>query len=143
MQYFDVVSKQWKCLTSLAPAATEVDKWYCAKTIGSLLFVSTAYVSGVDYCIYSYDIERNVWKKHPYPRSSVDIYQLCTVGDYMYAVSSTPYHVPQRYNCAEQEWQSFSNVNLTSESGNYFLYSGATELNSKVYVLYGRKFCLM
>ena len=138
MQYFDVVSKEWKRLTSLAPAPCK-EKLHCAETIGSHMFVSTGYIPAVGCCIYSYDIERNVWKKHSHPHSSEEIWQLCTIGDYMYSANSGPCHLPQRYSCVEQEWQRFSKVNMTSASGNYHCYSGATELNSKFYVLYGHK----
>ena len=50
MMYFDMEKKQWKQLSSLAPAA-HAGNCYCAKTVGGELFVA------IDSCIYCYDIE--------------------------------------------------------------------------------------
>ena len=50
MMYFDIEEKQWKQLSSLAPAA-HAGSCYCAETVGGELFVAT------DSCIYCYDIE--------------------------------------------------------------------------------------
>ena len=135
MQYFDIEAKTWKPLESLAPAA-DVGHCYCAETVGSKLYVAgfegdTA--STASHYIYCYDIEKNVWEKYPHSCGNID--QLLTVGDYMYAVSSYRYQVPQRYSFAEQEWQSFAKPGITE---GYFFYSGATVLHSKVFVLYGK-----
>ena len=50
MMYFDTEEKQWKQLSSLAPA-TDVLNCYCAETVGRQLFVA-AIIDGVGY-IYS------------------------------------------------------------------------------------------
>ena len=128
MMYFDIEEKQWKQLSSLAPAA-HAGNCYCAETVGSELFVAT------DSCIYCYDIEKDKWQKHEDPTSRV-VKSLCTVGDYMYAISSDCNQVTQRYNFPKLQWQSFAKVNVTSSG---YFYSGATALFSKVYVLYGHK----
>ena len=128
MMYFDTEEKQWKQLSSLAPAA-HAGNCYCAETVGSELFVAT------DSCIYCYDIEKDKWQKHEDPTSRV-VKSLCTVGDYMYAISSDCNQVTQRYNFPKLQWQSFAKVNVTSSG---YFYSGATALFSKVYVLYGHK----
>lgn len=130
MQYFDVESKTWKSLKSLAPAP-QVTVCHCALTVGTKLFVSSGYE------IYSYNIEGNVWEKLA-PPAGGPVRNLCTVGDYMYAKSpKTRFskNILERYSYANQEWQSVSQLNITGDC--YF--SGATELRSKVYVLYGRK----
>ena len=128
MMYFDIEDKQWKQLSSLAPAAHAGD-CYCAETVGGELFVAT------DSCIYCYDIETDKWQKHEDPTCRV-VKSLCTVGDYMYAISSDCNQVTQRYNFPKLQWQSFAKVNVTSSG---YFYSGATALFSKVYVLYGHK----
>ena len=128
MMYFDIEEKQWKQLSSLAPAAHAGD-CYCAETVGGELFVAT------DSCIYCYDIETDKWQKHEDPTCRV-VKSLCTVGDYMYAISSDCNQVTQRYNFPKLQWQSFAKVNVTSSG---YFYSGATALFSKVYVLYGHK----
>ena len=130
MQYFDIEAKTWKLLESLAPAA-DATQCCCAETVGCKLYVAGV-VSG-DHGIYCYDIERNVWEKLPHSCGKID--QLCIVDDYMYAISSV-HQVPQRYCFVEQQWQSFAKVGITGDG--YFINSGATVLNSKVFVLYGR-----
>lgn len=56
------------------------------------------------------------------------------IEDHMYAVSSNYHYVPQRYNFATRQWQSFAKISVSS--ADYFYYSGATSLSAKVYVLY-------
>ena len=129
MMYFDMEERQWKQLSSLAPAADAIN-CFCAETVGGKLFVA------IDSCIYCYDIETDKWETHKNPTGGV-LKSLCTVGDYMYAVSEC-YVETQRYNFAKRQWHSFANGNVTSSfSNNQYYYSGATALFSKVYVLYG------
>ena len=131
MMYFDIEEKQWKQLSSLAPAA-HAGSCYCAETVGGELFVAT------DSCIYCYDIETDKWQKHKVndPTGRV-VKSLCTVGDYIYAISSDCNEVTQRYSFPKRHWQSFAKVNVTRSFSDNLYYSGATALLSKVYVLYG------
>ena len=131
MMYFDMEEKQWKQLSSLAPAA-DARNCYCAKTVGGQLFVAT------DSCIYCYDIETDKWQKHNDPTGRV-VKSLCTVGDYMYAISSGYNEISQRYSFPKRQWHSFAKLNDASDYRHIHLYSGATALFSKVYVLYGHK----
>ena len=131
MMYFDMEEKQWKQLSSLAPAA-DARNCYSAKTVGSELFVA------IDSCIYCYYIETNKWQRHNDPTVPV-VKSLCTVGDYMYAISSDCNKVTQRYSFSKRQWQSFAKVNVSSNHPDYYFYSGATALLSKVYVLCGHK----
>jgi len=57
----------------------------------------------------------------------------------MYAISSSCSQFPQRYSFAKCQWQTFAKVNISSDYDIQFYNSGATVLNSKVYVLYGWK----
>ena len=130
MMYFDIEEKQWKQLSSLAPAA---DARNCvrAKTVGGELFVA------IDCSIYCYDIETDKWETHKDPTCRV---VKSTVGDYMYAISSDCNEVTQRYSFPKRQWQSFAKVKVTTNFPNdQYYYSGATALLSKVYVLYGHK----
>ena len=87
--YFDIEEKQWKQLSSLAPAA-DARNCFCAKTVGGELFVA------IDSSIYCYDIEADKWETHKDPTCRV-VKSLCTVDDYMYAISSDCNEVTQRY----------------------------------------------
>ena len=131
MMYFDMEEKQWKQLSSLAPAA-EARNCFSAKTVGGELFVA------IDACIYCYDIETDKWQKHNDPTCPV-VKSLCTVGDYMYAISSDCNEIAQRYSFPKRQWQSFAKLNVASFYPQSYVYSGATALFSKVYVLYGHK----
>ena len=132
MMYFDIEEKQWKQLSSLAPAA-DARNCFCAKTVGGELFVA------IDSSIYCYDIEADKWETHKDQTCRV-VKSLCTVGDYMYAITSDCNEVTQRYSFPKRQWQSFAKVNVTgSLPDNRYYYSGATVLLSKVYVLYGHK----
>ena len=132
MCYFDIEAITLKPVASLAPVA-DATQCYCAKTVGSKLYV--AGFGSSNHCIYCYDIERNVWEEVPHSCGKIE--QLCMVDDYMYAlpISSNCNQVPQRYCFDEQQWQSFAKVGMT---GSRFFNSGATVLNSKVFVLYGK-----
>ena len=131
MQYFDVEVKTWKPLASTTPS-TEAMNCYCAASAGNNLYVAgTAPFGG--YHIYRYDTEANVWEKQPH--SCGQINDLCIVDDYMYANSSDCNQFPQRYSFSKCQWQTFAKVSVPS---NFRFYcSGATALNSKLYVLYG------
>ena len=140
MQYFDVEDKTWKPMASLGSATGTLKFRYvdCAKTIGRKLFVAGW---DVDFgqCISCYDMEQKVWEKHRHPFQK--IYDLCIVGDYLYANSSVyhSYMTPQRYSFTERRWQSFAKVNITYSFNEYYDNSGVTVFHSKVYVLYGHK----
>ena len=130
MQYFDVEAKTWKPLASTTPAIA-ASYCYCAAAAGNSM-----YVAGFDgdYHIYRYDTEGNLWEKLSHPRGVINT--LCIVDEYMYAISSNCNEVRQRYSFAKRQWQTVATVNIPS--GQRFFCSGATVLNSKLYVLYGR-----
>ena len=130
MQYFDVKAKMWKPLASTTPSIEAVF-CYCVATAGS-----NFYVAGFDgdHHIYRYDTEYNVFEKlsHQYGK----INNLCIIDEYMYAISSKCNQVHQRYSFAKRQWQTVAEVSIPSSQR--FFCSGATVLNSKLYVLYGR-----
>ena len=133
MQCFDVESKSWKQLESLAPA-TKVTSCSCAEVVGSKLFVTGG--STIYKYLYFYDIERNVWKKKETELRSLALCSyICTVGDYLYPI--TLECMPHRYCLSEDQWQEYAGKKLFSSF--YNKYSGATVHRSKVYVLYGTR----
>ena len=146
MQYYDAETKMWKSLAaSTAPQLkAEAKKFLSADLVGSKLFVV------IDCYIYSYDTEKNVWENIPRPAAMGTVSELRTIGDYMYAISTTlnSSQVPQRYNFVKRRWQryakamipcSFSPLPSTENESCSFHNSGTTVFHSKVYVLYGRK----
>ena len=130
MQYFDVEVKTWKPLTSTAPVI-EATLCQCAAAAGNYLYVA------VGKCIYRYHTEGNEWDNQPHPCGQIS--NLCIVDDYMYAISSDCNQFPQRYSFSKCQWQNFAKVSIKSVYPYQFYYSGATVLNSKLYVLYGCK----
>jgi len=134
MVYFDVEAKTWKTLASTTPAI-EATYCYCAASAGNNLYV--AGFCGGEY-VFRYDAESNLWEKQPRP--CVEINNLCILDDYMYGISSNCNEVPQRHSFAKCHWQTFAKVGIRNNHPNLFCNSGATVLNSKVYVLYGYNF---
>ena len=128
MQYFDVEVKTWKPLTSTIPSI-EAKSCQCATAAGNNLHVADG------HSIYRYDTEDNVWEKQSHSCSVIN--NLCIVDDYMYAISANYNHVPQRYSFGKCRWQTFAKVDIVSGLPCQLYNSGATVLNSKVYVLYG------
>ena len=132
-QYFDVEVKTWKPLASTTPSI-EATQCHYATSAGNKLYVAGS--AGFDHYIYRYDTEGNAWEKQPH--SCGQINSLCIIDDYMYAISSDCNQVPQRYSFSKGQWQTFAELIIT---GDYKLFrsyfSGATVLQSKVYVLYG------
>ena len=129
MQYFDVEAKIWKPLASTMPLK-EATQCYCAASAGSKLYVAVIERNG--HYIYRYHAEGNEWEKQSHWCNVIN--NLCINEDYMYAVSRYWNYVPQRYNFASHQWQSFARVSITLPGSVYLC--GATLLHSKVYVLY-------
>ncbi|XP_078377478.1 kelch-like protein 12 isoform X2 [Oculina patagonica] len=139
MQYYDVENKMWKSLASTAPQVTmKGNKFLYADSVGSKLFVGGRDARST-HCLYCYDTEENVWENIPHSIGAIG--ELCSVGDYLYAIliRLDCSQVSQRYNFAKRRWQRFAKLNIprSISYGDYFLNSGATVFHSKVYVLYG------
>ena len=136
MLYFDIEEKQWKQLSSLAPAAG-AGNCLCAEIVGKQLFVA-GYIEGVGYSTYCYDIETNKWQRHKdYALPCHMIRSLCTLGDYIYAVPTDCRNIPQRYSFPKRQWQSIAKLTPGCYSDIHYHNNGATVLHSKLYVLSG------
>lgn len=60
---------------------------YCAETIGNTLYVAGGRPNYMNTDFIScYDLERHVWKTHPYSVGTIS--NMCTVGDYLYTFAS-------------------------------------------------------
>ena len=125
MQYFDDKAKIWKPLASTTPSI-EANSCQCAASAASNLYV-VGTGEGGDYS-YRYDADGNVWEKQPHSCSVIS--NLSIIEDHMYAVSSYCHNVPQRYNFATRQWQSFAKISVTLPGCLY--YSGATSLCKSV-----------
>ena len=102
--------------------------------------VGILFVGGKDSngdCIYGYDIENNLWERHPHNLGKVE--GICTLNNFMYAIMHCN-QLPQRYSISKRQWQNFAKVGITSDNYNYFYNSGVAVLGAKVYVLYGKTF---
>ena len=141
MKYFDVESKTWKPLPSTIPSI-EANRCDCAVSVGNTLFVA-GFVPGIGNSrgnsLYRYDTESNVWEIKPHSRSG-SIHNLYIIDDYIYVISSDLNQVPERYNTAKRQWQSISKVSIEKGYQGYYLAcNNGVVVQSKVFVLYGRK----
>lgn len=140
MQYFDLESKLWKPLSSIAviPGA---DTCVCAEPVGNNLYVAAN--DAKDSFVCCYNVDKNLWEK--LPRMLAPVSHLCRLGDYMYAISSDYRQVPQRYSFARRQWQSIAKIDLERDGPEDFTLhhcscSGAVRLHSKLYVMYHCQF---
>jgi len=112
MQYFDVETKTWKPLPSMARlnAYEQNVSCHCAEHVGNYLYVAAHKQSG-DNVINRYDIVNNSWETLPlFLDSDHQINCLCSIDDYIYAISeSKPL---QRYSLAKNNWQSGANLSI-------------------------------
>lgn len=110
----------------------------CAELVGNSLYVAITDANCRHVCCYN--VDKNLWDKLP-PLLSGPISNLCTMGDYLYAISSDYKQVQQRYSFTKRHWQSIARIELeTYRPDNFSLdrcsYNGAVVVNSKLYVVY-------
>ena len=134
MQYFDVEAKTWKTLP-VASSQIGATRCYCAVSVGDKLIVAAE--DSLGNCIYHYDIEANVWERHPH--SGLNISKLCVTEQYLYAFYAGCNEAPQRYNFAKRQWQKIAKVSNTNNDRSRFFFIDVAVLNSKVYALYNEK----
>ncbi|KAL9986349.1 hypothetical protein ACROYT_G000487 [Oculina patagonica] len=159
MQYLDVVTKTWKPLPSMAQANDQNQACFCAEYVGNYLYVAAQNQSN-HFVIYRYDIVNDSWDiLPPFLKSNHQIDCLCSVDDYIYAISES--NPPQRYSLTNNNWQncegnlSFLERIATHDqqyraSGGNFSFSkpsssnehklstvSAAVLKSKIYVIHG------
>ena len=113
MQYFDVETKTWKPLPSMANlnAYEQNVTCHCAELVGNNLYAAALKQSG-DNVMYRYDIVNNSWETlPPFLDSDHHINCLCSLDDHIYTSSeSKPI---ERYSLAEKQlakWSLFEYV---------------------------------
>ena len=120
-QYFDVDSKLWKPLASVAQLGEITDVCYSAELIGNNLYVVTEVQQQqwcFNYVVYRYHILNNTWEK--LPQLYIEVYRdelrcppkicLCSVSEYLYVFSQS--NSPQRYDLSNNVWQAGEKLNF-------------------------------
>ena len=144
-QYFDVDTKMWKPLASVAQLGIVNNVCYSAELIGNYLYVVAEVQQMYDeYVVYRYHILNNMWEKLPRlnireykdkSRSSAKIC-VCSVSEYLYVITRS--NPPQRYDLSNNVWQAGEKLNFPQHEG-IFQSVAATVMNYKIYVIHGCK----
>ena len=154
-QYFDVDTKLWKPLASVAQLDERIDVCCYAELIGSYLFVVTEVQMQVrndrDCVVYRYHILNNKWEKLPELkiRESYDLWEswntrtkicACSVSGYLYVITQS--NPPQRYSLSTGVWQAGEELNFVKNvqrDKERIDSVAATVMNCKIYVIHGYK----
>ena len=143
-QYFDVDTKLWKPLASVAQLGEITDVCYSAELVGNYLYVVTEVQQQQGchkYVVYRYHILNNTWEKLPELYIGVDRDKsrsppkicLCSVSEYLYVI--TPSNPPQRYDLRNNVWQAGEKLNFPQHEG-ILQFLAATVMNRKIYVIH-------
>ena len=153
-QYFDVDTKLWKPLASVAQLGEITDLCYSAELIGNYLYVVTQVQQQQEfheYVVYRYHIVNNTWEKLPklndIRERKDELYSppkicLCSVSEYLYVITQS--NPPQRYDLSNDIWQAGEWLN-SFRLGGIFHSVAATVMNCKIYVIHGfyeQYFCM-
>ena len=138
-QYFDVDTKLWKPLASVAQLGEITEVCYSAELIGNYLYVVWR---SLEYFVYRYHVLNNTWEKLPklniweYKDESCGPPRICScsVGGYLYVITQSK--PPQRYDLSNNVWQAGEKLNFPQHEGN-FQSVAATVMNCKIYVIHG------
>ena len=139
-QYFDVDTKLWKPLASVAQLGEITDVCYSAELIGNNLYVVTEVQQQqgcFKYVVYRYHILNNTWEKLPklnIREDSAPKICACSVSEYLYVITQS--NPPQRYDLSNNVWQAGEKLNFPQHEGN-FQSVAATVMNCKIYVIHG------
>ncbi|KAJ7384523.1 hypothetical protein OS493_021152 [Desmophyllum pertusum] len=138
MKYFEVETKTWKPLPYMTQVVEETQSCFCAEYAGNYLYIAARKQSG-EFPIYRYDTVNNSWKiLPPFSGSNHQINCLCSVNDYIYAISESNQPL-QRYSVANNNWQSAANLSFfnTSDGQDMLSTVSAVVLKSKICVIHG------
>ena len=136
--YFDAETKMWKPMPSVVQLGEVTQSCFSAEIVGNYLYLA-AQDDKSDHHVYCYHVVNDTWETlPPFQYVSHQIDCLCSVDDYIYAISeSSP---PQRYSLANNNWQS-SGANLsffkTSRCDDKLSTVSAVVFKSKIYVIHG------
>ena len=138
-QYFDVDTKLWKPLVSVAQLGEITEVYYSAELIGNYLYVVWR---SDGYFVYRYHVINNKWEK----LSKLDMWEYkveprglpkicaCSVNGYLYVITRS--NPPQRYDLSNNVWQAGEKLNFPQHKGN-FQSVATTVMNCKIYVIHG------
>ena len=141
-QYFDVDTKLWKPLASVAQLGEITDVCYSAELIGNNLYVVTEVQQKqgcFKYVVYRYHILNNTWEKLPKLKIREDSPPkicACSVSEYLYVITQS--NPPQRYDLSNNVWQAGEKLNFPRHEG-ILQFVAATVMNCKIYVIHGCK----
>ena len=144
-QYFDVDTKLWKPLASVAQLGEITDSYYSAELIGNYLYVVTPGQEQQgchEYVVYRYHILNNTWEKLPELYIGVNRDKshsppkICSVSEYLYVITQS--NPPQRYDLSNNVWQAGEELNFPQHEG-IFHSVAATVMNCKIYIIHGCK----
>ena len=144
-QYFDVDTKLWKPLASVAQLGEITDLYYSAELIGNYLYVVTEVQQQLmchGYVVYCYHILNNTWEKLPELYIGVNRDKshsppkICSVSEYLYVITQS--NPPQRYDLSNNVWQAGEELNFPQHEG-IFHSVAATVMNCKIYIIHGCK----
>ena len=142
-QYFDVDTKLWKPLASVAQLGEITDSYYSAELIGNYLYVVTPGQEQQgchEYVVYRYHILNNTWEKLPELYIGVNRDKshsppkICSVSEYLYVITQS--NPPQRYDLSNNVWQAGKKLNFPQHEG-IFHSVAATVMNCKIYIIHG------
>ena len=141
-QYFDVDTKLWKPLASVAQLGEITDVCYSAELIGNNLYVVTEVQQQqgcFKYVVYRYHILNNTWEKLPKLKIREDSPPkicACSVSEYLYVITQS--NPPQRYDLSNNVWQAGEKLNFPQHEGSFHSVA-ATVMNCKIYIIHGCK----
>ena len=141
-QYFDVDTKLWKPLASVAQLGEITDVCYSAELTGNYLYVVTEAQQQLGCHVYRYHILNNTWEKLPKLNMGEHIDELlcpakicaCSVSEYLYVITQS--NPPQRYDLSNNVWQAGKKLNCPQDDGSFHSVA-ATVMNCKIYVIHG------
>ena len=131
--FFDFEAKLWKPLPSVAQPDEKTTASLCTERIGNYLFVAQRRQEKVNF-IHRYDVVNNSWVELPKYGNNHEVNCLCSVGDYLYAISES--NPPQRYSLTNNSWQGGEGLKVEGNKEKLSTVS-ATVMNSKIYVIHG------
>ena len=135
MQFFDVQTKTWKSLPSMAELS-QATACFCAEYVGNYMYLAAKRDN--DFVNYRYHTVKNIWEILPsFAGLANQISCFCSVVDHLYAIyqSQTPY----RYHISTNQWQCAAKSSVQSNMPqSSFCNQAAVVYKSCFYVLHGQ-----
>ena len=135
MQCFDVQTKTWKSLPSMAKLF-EATACFCAEYVGNYMYVAAKREN--DFVNYRYHTVKNTWEILPsFAGLANQISCLCSAVDHLYVIYQS--QRPYRYHIPTNQWQCVAKSSVQSnQSQSSFCNKAAVVYKSRVFVLHGQ-----